>query len=165
MADSGAARITLDWGDADQILTAMGIPAIEEFYGPYTHPVERAAFTVPMRLQDAVTRKDANGFADVFAVNGSLVQYDDELSDREAIRAYIKAAFDGPMKDCQVAGRSLYLTFPTQDTALLVEEAGVLLPGEAKAAPERLFHATWVIVRRAPGVLELLSFQQSPIVH
>jgi uncharacterized protein (TIGR02246 family) len=151
------------WGDAAEILAGAGVEAVPDFYGRYTGARERAAFTVPMRLQAAVTRKDADAFADVFAENGSLVQYDDELKTREEIRAYMKAAFAGPFKDNDVAGRSLRLAFLTEDVAMLTEEAGVLLPGELKAAPERLFYATWLIHRVAPGRLELLSFHQSPI--
>ncbi len=156
-------RSETPWGDADEILAAAGVRAVTAFVGRYTSADERAALTVPMRLQDAVTRKDADAFADVFAENGSLVQYDDELKNREEIRAYMKAAFAGPFKDNDVAGRSLRLSFLTGDVAMLTEEAGVLLPGERKAAPERLFYATWLIHRVAPGRLELLSFHQSPI--
>ncbi|ADJ47295.1 hypothetical protein AMES_5470 [Amycolatopsis mediterranei S699] len=157
------ARPKTSWGDAAAMLAEAGVEAVTAFYGRFTGDDERAALTVPMRLQDAVTRKDADAFADVFAENGSLVQYDDELKNREEIRAYMKAAFAGPFKDNDVAGRSLRLSFLTDDVALLTEEAGVLLPGEQKAAPERLFYATWVIHRVAPGRLELLSFHQSPI--
>jgi uncharacterized protein (TIGR02246 family) len=152
------------WGDAKEILAAAGVEAVETFYGRFTSAEEKAVLTVPMRLQAAVTEKDGDGFADVFAANGSLVQYDDELADREEIRAYIRAAFAGPFKDNDVAGRTLQLVFLTDDVAMLIEEAGVLLPGEDTAAPERRFYATWVIHRRAPGQLELVSFHQSSIL-
>ncbi|GAA3126548.1 SgcJ/EcaC family oxidoreductase [Streptosporangium carneum] len=153
----------MSWGNAAEILAAAGVDAVTSFYGRFTGDDEKAVLTVPMRIQAGVTAKDPDAFADVFAENGSLVQYDDELRDREEIRAYVKAAFAGPFKDCNVAGRTLFLDFLSDDVAMVVEEAGVLLPGETVAAPERLFHATWVIRRCSEGRLELLSFHQSPI--
>lgn len=156
--------ISSTWGDAAEILTLAGVEPVETFYGRFTSPDEKAVLTVPMRLQAAVTAKDGDGFADVFAEEGSLVQYDDELRDREEIRAYIRAAFAGPFKDNDVAGRTLHLIFLTDDVAMLIEEAGVLLPGERSAAPQRRFHATWIIRRRPDANLELVSFHQSPIL-
>jgi hypothetical protein len=48
---------------------------------------------------------------------------------------------------------------------MLTEQTSVLLPGEPSPAPERVFHAMWVVRRRAEGQAqhELLSFHQGPI--
>jgi uncharacterized protein (TIGR02246 family) len=153
------------WGEASELLAAARVTEIPSRYLRFTSEEERAVLSVPMRMLAAVTVKDPDAFADIFAENGSLVQYDDELRNREEIRAYVRAAFEGPFRYCQVAGRFLYLDFLTDDVAMVTEETSVLLPGERSPAPERVFHATWVIRRRMEGQQQhdLLSFHQGPI--
>jgi uncharacterized protein (TIGR02246 family) len=151
------------WGTATEILANAGVDEVSWYYGPFDSENEKAVLTVPMRIQAAWAAKDADAFADVFAETGSLLQYDDELTSREEIRRYMKAGFDGPFLYSEVMGRPLAMRFLGDDVALVVELAGVLLPGETEVAAERQFYATWVIRRREAGELELLSFQVSPI--
>lgn len=151
------------WGTATEILAKAGVDEVSWYYGPFDSEDEKAVLTVPMRVQSAWAGKDADAFAGVFAEAGSLLQYDDELTSREEIRAYMKAGFSGPFLHSEVSGRPLALRFLGDDVALLVELAGVLLPGETEVARERQFYATWVIRKRRAGELELLSFQVSPI--
>jgi uncharacterized protein (TIGR02246 family) len=155
----------MSWGNASEILAAAGVTELPVLYRQFTSEKEKAALTVPMRLLAAVIAKNPDAFADVFAENGSLVQYDDELRDREEIRAYVKAAFEGPFKYCTVTGRFLFADFLTDDVLMLTERTAVILPGERSPAPERVFHAMWVIRKRAEGQQhhDLLSFHQGPI--
>ncbi len=150
------------WGDVHEHLAAAGAPEIPSYYGKFTSPDEKAVLSVPMRVHAAFTAKDGDAFADVFTENGSLVQFDDELSGREAIRAYMRAGFAGPLRDFRISGYGLGLRFVSDDVAIFAEMAGVLLPGETEVAPERSLRATWVIVRRG-GQLSLMSFHASPV--
>jgi uncharacterized protein (TIGR02246 family) len=155
----------MSWGDASEILAAAGVDDVPVLYRQFTSPEEKAVLSVGMRLFNAVITKKPDAFADVFAEDGSLVQYDDELPSREDIRTYIRAAFGGPFKYCSIAGHFLSFDFLTDDIALVTERVGVLLPGEPAPPPERLFYVMWVIRKRAAGQQqhEVLSFHQSPI--
>jgi uncharacterized protein (TIGR02246 family) len=155
----------MSWGDASELLAAAGVTEVSSDYLTLGGEEQRAALSVAMRLLAAATAKDPDAFADVFAENGSLVQYDDELRNREEIRAYVRAAFGGPFRDCRVAGRFLHFDFLTDDVAMLVEETSILLPGEQSPAPERIYRAMWVIRRRMEGQQQhdVLSFHQGPI--
>ncbi len=89
-------------------------------------------------------------------------RYDDELLGREAIRAYMRAGFTGPLGDFRISGYALALRFVSDEVGVFAEMAGVLLPGETEVAPARRLRATWPIVRRA-GRLSLMSFRASPV--
>jgi uncharacterized protein (TIGR02246 family) len=151
------------WGDASQILAAAGVAEDTSYYRQFTGADEKAVLTVGLRIQAAWAANDADIFASIFAENGSLLMQDDQLTSRAEIRSYMAKGFAGPFQGARVTGWPLYLEFLNDEVAVLVTQGGILLSGDKEVNPEREIRATWVIVKRAPGKLELLSHQSSPL--
>jgi uncharacterized protein (TIGR02246 family) len=147
---------------ASAILAAAGIDEDMSYYGPFLAEDEKAVLTVPMRIQAAWAVNDADAFAALFATNGSLLMQDSQLLSQDEIHAFMTAAFEGAYKGARVKGWPLSIKFLSDDTAVVVTEGGIQLPGETETAPERKIRATWVIVR-LDGEWKLLSHQSSPI--
>jgi uncharacterized protein (TIGR02246 family) len=153
---------TPSWGNASRLLEAAGVPEDTSYYRAFTAPAEKAVLTVPMRIQAAWERNDADMFADLFAENGSLLMQDEQLTSREQIRAYMKAGFAGPLKGAKVRGGPLMVQFLGPDTALVVSEGGIMLDGETEISPDRQVRVVWTIVKQDDGV-RLFSHQSSPL--
>ncbi|MDG4766928.1 SgcJ/EcaC family oxidoreductase [Solwaraspora sp. WMMD406] len=151
------------WGDASTILAEAGIEEDTSYYRNYEDPDERAALTVPMRIQAAWAANDADAFADLFAENGSLLMRDDQLTSREEIREFMSKAFAGPHRGARVKGWPIEITFLSDEAVMVVTEGGIIHAGESDIAPENLIRACWVIAKRPDGRLELMSHQSSPI--
>lgn len=147
---------------ASEILAEAGIEEDLAYYGPFTGDEERAVLTVPMRIQSAWARNDADAFADVFTANGSLLMQDEQLISREAIRTYMLGGFRGPLNGARVRGWPLSVNFVSDDVGVVITQGGIIFPGDEDIAPERLIRATWVIVRLDSG-WKLLSHQSSPV--
>jgi uncharacterized protein (TIGR02246 family) len=147
---------------ASEILAEAGIEEDLAYYGPFTGGQERAVLTVPMRIQSAWVRNDANAFADVFTTNGSLLMQDEQLTSREAIRAYMRAGFRGLLKGARVRGWPLSVHSVSDGVVVVITQGGIIFPGEEDIAPEHLIRAAWVIVSRDGG-WKLLSHQSSPV--
>lgn len=118
---------------------------------------------VAQRVVAAWAKQDADAFAAVFTENGSMVLPGDVYKkDRDEIRAFMGAAFQGPYKGTQVTGLPLGVRFITPDVAVMVTQGGVLQPGEKDVAAERLIRATWVAVREGDG-WQLAAYHNSPL--
>jgi len=151
------------WGDAGAMLAAAGVTEDPSYYRQFTAADEKAALTIGQRIQAAWAANDADAFADVFAPNGSLLMRDEQLTGRAEIRAFMADGFAGPFRGARVTGWPLKVKFLNDDVAFLVTQGGIVLATDDELLPEREIRAVWVIVRRAPGNLELLSHQSSPI--
>jgi uncharacterized protein (TIGR02246 family) len=154
---------TRDWGDSTAMMAAAGIAEDTSYYGTFDASEQRAVQTIAQRIQGAWAANDPDAFADIFAENGSLLMQDTQLTSREEIRAFMTGGFAGPYKGAHVEGGPLQLHFLSDDVALLVTRGGIILGGETSVDPSRVIRAVWVIVRRAPGKLELVSHQSSPV--
>ncbi|MGI5205471.1 SgcJ/EcaC family oxidoreductase [Spirillospora sp. CA-108201] len=108
---------------------------------------ETAVREVFERLYEAWGDGDADAFADLYAEDATVVMPGVFNQGREAVRAHMAAAFDGPLKgsrgvdeprDVRVHG----------DTAIVVSRAGAIMAGEREFPPERERVATWVLSRR-----------------
>lgn len=151
------------WGSAAEILTFFGVPEDASYYREFTSEEQKAVLTIGMRIQAAWAANDADMFAGVFAEDGSLLMRDEQLTSRAEIRDHMARGFDGPYKGARVTGWPLVVKFFGPDTALFVTQGGIALAGEETVHPDREIRAVWVVVRRGPGKLELLSHQGSPI--
>ncbi|MEV0899231.1 SgcJ/EcaC family oxidoreductase [Actinoplanes sp. NPDC049802] len=151
------------WGDAGAILAAAGVTEDPSYYRQFTRADEKAALTVGQRIQAAWAANDADRFADVFAGNGSLLMRDEQLTSRAEIRSYMAAGFAGPFRGARVTGWPLEVRFLNNDVAVFVTQGGIVLSTDDGLQPRNQIRATWVVVRRGPGRLELLSHQGSPI--
>ncbi|MBY8870791.1 SgcJ/EcaC family oxidoreductase [Micromonospora sp. PLK6-60] len=151
------------WGDAGTMLATAGVAEDQSYYRQFTGADEKAALTIGQRIQAAWAANDADAFAEVFAENGSLLLGDEQLTSREEIRAYMAKGFAGPLRGARVTGWPLAVTFLNDDAAFLVTQGGIMYATDDELLPQREIRAVWVIARRAPGVLELMSHQGSPI--
>ena len=151
------------WGDASAHLAAAGVPEDAGFYREFTDAEEKAVLTIPLRITHAWLNNDPDAFADTFAENGSLLVQDNQLTNREQIREFMRAGFDGPLAGAKVHGRPLDVKFLAPGVAIAITEGGIIMKGETEIAPERRIRAVWVIVCGADGALSLFSHQSSPI--
>ncbi|MGJ9423290.1 SgcJ/EcaC family oxidoreductase [Aeromicrobium sp. CF3.5] len=151
------------WGDATDILTKAGVEEDTTYYGEFDAPDQRAVQAVAQRIQVAWATNDADAFAEVFAENGSLLLQDTQLTSREEIREFMTAGFAGPFKGAHVEGGPLHLEFLSDTVAVLVTHGGIIFDGQSAIEPQNEIRAIWVISRSAPGVLELVSHQSSPV--
>ncbi|PSL57584.1 uncharacterized protein (TIGR02246 family) [Saccharothrix carnea] len=154
---------TNGWGDASQLLAEAGVPEDPTYYRGFTADDEKAVLTVPMRIQEAWERNDADMFADTFADNGSLLMQDTQLTSREDIRRYMAEGFRGGLRGARVRGGPLEINFLTDTAAIVISEGGIQLADESATAPERKVRVTWVIAKQADGTLKLISHHSSPI--
>ncbi|MEU4823363.1 SgcJ/EcaC family oxidoreductase [Actinomadura citrea] len=108
---------------------------------------ETAVREVFERLYKAWGDGDADAFADLYVEDATVVMPGVFNQGREAVRGYMAAAFDGPLKgsrgvdepqDVRVHG----------DTAIVVSRAGIIMAGEQEFPPESERLATWVLSRR-----------------
>jgi uncharacterized protein (TIGR02246 family) len=153
---------TTSWGSADAILDEAGVAEVPGYYCDFTGEDEKAVLTVPMRIQTAWARNDADMFADLFTDNGSLLMQDNQLTSRADIHAYMSAGFSGPLAGAKVKGWPISITFLTDKVAMIITEGGIIMAGEDSIAPERKIRATWIVTRES-GRLQLVSHQSSPI--
>jgi uncharacterized protein (TIGR02246 family) len=105
---------------------------------------------------------DAETFAAGYAEDASVIQPGVYEKDREEIRTNMAAAFAGPLSGSPVAARPVNVRFLTGDTAIVVSENGIILPGQDAVAGERLAHRLLPqqprqLGRRLPGAGHLLS--------
>lgn len=126
-------------------------------------PEAAAIAGVPQRIIAAWANNDADGFAEVFTENATLILPNDVyLTSREQIRAFMKAAFAGPYKGTKVFGEPVGLQVLSGDVAVLVTKGGVLAPGETEVAAERAIRATWVVTKQDSDWL-IAAYQNTPV--
>jgi uncharacterized protein (TIGR02246 family) len=131
---------------------------------PAPSPEDVAAVQqVPARIVAAWADNDADAFADVFAVDGSLILPNDVyLKSREEVRLFMKQAFAGPYAGTRVYGQPLAAKFLADGVALVITQGGVLQPGEEEVAPERAIRASWLLVKQDEEWL-LTAYQNTPV--
>ncbi len=131
-------------------------------YGQYPNGPEGAVLTAPLRIRAAWERNDADAFAEMFVENGSMLVGDEQLKDREEIRSYMSAAFDGPYRGSRLVEEPIEIRLLTDDVALAVTEGGVLTDGADEVPAEYKVRAMWVIVKY-DGDWRVASHQTSPV--
>lgn len=155
--------MTATWGDATAHLAAAGIPEDPGFYREFTDPDHKAVLTVPQRITHAWRTNDPDTFADTFTANGSVLLQDNQLTDREQIRAYMREAFAGSLAGAHVQGEPLDVKLLAPGVAVAVTEGGIVLEGHTTIQPQHRIRAVWVIVLGDNGTPQLLSHQSSPV--
>lgn len=135
---------------------------LDAYYGEFTSAREKEALQVPLRLVAAWAKNDAAGVARVFTEDGAMLLPGDVYKKgRDAIQAFMAAAYAGPFKNTGVTGRPVDVRFVSDDVALLRTHGGILAPGETEIAPELAVRSTWVTVKK-DGVWQLAAYQNSP---
>jgi len=90
---------------------------------------------------------DADGIANLFVDDGTLVLPGIYRSGKEDIRLYFKDAFENEYKNTQVTGKPLSLRFFGQDVALLLSQGGVLAENESEISEGQAIRASWFAVK------------------
>lgn len=117
---------------------------------------------VAQRIVAAWAKQDADAFASVFTADGTMILRGDIYKkNRDEIRTFMAAAFQGPYKDTQVTGQPLGVRLISPDVAVMITQGGVLAPGETTVAAEHQIRATWVAVRDG-RLWQLAAYHNSP---
>lgn len=106
------------------------------------------------QITNAWADNDANAFAAVFTSDASFIVpgQDTYLTSREQIRAYMAAAFAGPLQGVRATATILNLRCLAANVAVAVTQGGLLFPGETVVPPERIGRQTWVVTKAGPGL-------------
>lgn len=99
-------------------------------------------------LYAAWTANDAEAFAALYLDDATVVMPGVYNSGRDTVRAYMAAAFAGPLRGSRAIDEPQSIRFLGDDTAVIVAEAGILMAGETTLPAERLRRATWVLAKR-----------------
>lgn len=118
---------------------------------------------VPVRITEAWAKHDADGFAEVFTEDATLILPGDVyLTTREEIRSFMRSAFSGAFKGTQVTGEPVSIRPLAAGVAVLVTKGGVLAPGDVEPTPARAVRATWILVK-AGADWRIASYQNTPV--
>src|SRR6266545_3001325 len=113
------------------------------------------------RFLAAWAYQDADGVADLFTEDGTLVLPGLIFQGRQEIREYFKDAFANKYSGTQVVGKPISLRFFGPDVALLLSAGGVLAPGESEVSDGQAIRASWFVVR-TDGEWKLAAYQNCP---
>ncbi len=112
-------------------------------------------------LYAAWAANDADAFAALYTEDATVAMPGVYHSGREEVRAYMAAAFAGPLRGSRGIDEPRSIRFLGLDTAVIVSEAGILLAGETALPDERLRRATWVLARRE-GAWRVAAYHNCP---
>ncbi|WP_049563149.1 SgcJ/EcaC family oxidoreductase [Nonomuraea sp. SBT364] len=119
---------------------------------------------VPRRIIAAWAANDGDAFAGAFTEDATMILPGDVfVTSRDGIRAYMSAAYAGPLKGTRVFGEPVSAKFLGPEAAVLVTKGGVLAGGETEVAPERAVRATWVLAKQ-DGQWLITAYQNTPAV-
>ncbi|HEV8561820.1 MAG TPA: SgcJ/EcaC family oxidoreductase [Actinophytocola sp.] len=107
---------------------------------------------------------DADAFATYYTEDASIVLAVPPTFNqgRETIRAHMAAAFAGPLKGSRPVDTPQTVRLLGEDTAIVVSEGGILLPGESELPAERKRRATWVLSKTSGDWL-VAAYHNSPV--
>lgn len=120
---------------------------------------EAAARAVVDRVNAAWDKNDAGEFADVYTQDATLILSGDRFfRGRDHIREALAQSFAGPHKGTRLQAEVVSFRFIGPQTAAMVTEGGVLVPGENEPDWDRALRATW-IVSKATGEWLVAAYQ------
>jgi uncharacterized protein (TIGR02246 family) len=131
-------------------------------YGDYTQGEEAAAYTVALRVKGRWDANDADGIAEVFVDNGSLLAGDTQLVSRDEIRDYLKQAFTTYFAGTSLLIDPVEVKLLTPETAMVITNGGVVAAGESELESDQVVRGVWIAVKR-DSVWHLVSYQTSPV--
>ncbi|RIV40271.1 SgcJ/EcaC family oxidoreductase [Micromonospora radicis] len=127
--------------------------------GPAVDPAEIAA--LPKRMIETWAAHDADGFADLFVEDGTLILPGRFQQGREAIRAFMAAAFQGPYQGSRVTGQPIEIKPLGPGSVALITEGGVIPAGADELPASAAIRASWILVHR-DGRWRLAVYQNCP---
>jgi uncharacterized protein (TIGR02246 family) len=111
-------------------------------------PAAAAVSSVLDQLYQAWAAADADGIASLYTEDATVVMPGVWHRSRSDVRAFFAAGFAGRLARSAAADESRTVTFAGPDTAIVISEGGILMPGETSVPAGRLVRATWVLVRQ-----------------
>ncbi|MDM4719647.1 SgcJ/EcaC family oxidoreductase [Micromonospora sp. WMMA1363] len=117
--------------------------------------------SLTQKVMAAWAYHDADGFADLFVEDGTMILAGVYRNGREEIREYLTEAYQGRYKGTQVTGKPLSVRSLGPDSAVLLSYGGVLEPGESEVSSRGAVRASWVVVKR-DGEWRLAAYQNTP---
>lgn len=106
---------------------------------------------------------DADGMVADYAADATAIMPGSLRGSRETIRASMSEAFAGPLKNTSIRSKELSLRLLGDDTAIVVQQAAIIFPGQdAAAAGAAAVNATWVLARRG-GSWQIAAYHNSPV--
>lgn len=124
-------------------------------------PDQAAIAAVPARMIATWAAHDADGFADLFLENGSMILPGLYRKGRDEIRAFMAGAFATHYKGTRVVGRPLEMKPLGADAVALVTMGGVVASGAAELADADAIRASWILVRDG-ATWRLALYQNGP---
>jgi uncharacterized protein (TIGR02246 family) len=121
----------------------------------------QAVLDVLKQLYQAWEANDAEAFVADYLEDASVVQPGVYKKDREEVRTTMASAFAGPLQGSRVLNNPRDIRFPTDETAIVVSEDGVVFPGQDVVPAESLVRATWLLVKR-DGSWHIAAYHNSP---
>ncbi|MET8233584.1 SgcJ/EcaC family oxidoreductase [Micromonospora sp. NPDC005298] len=116
---------------------------------------------VPARMVKAWAAHDAEAFADLFTPDGTMILPGVYQKGREAIRAFMTAAFAGPYQGTRVTGTPIDIKPLADGAVALLTTGGVLAAGATELADASAIRASWILVNRE-GRWQLAVYQNCP---
>ncbi|GAA3167995.1 MULTISPECIES: SgcJ/EcaC family oxidoreductase [Nonomuraea] len=124
---------------------------------------ETAVLAVVKGVHDAWNKNDADLFVADYLDDASATLPGSYMESRGEIQGSIGFLFSGPMKGTGASEKVRSVRFVNDETAVVVTETGVLLPGESEAPPQRTSYATWVLAKRDDG-WKIAAYCNSPMI-
>ncbi|MEE6307034.1 SgcJ/EcaC family oxidoreductase [Plantactinospora veratri] len=124
--------------------------------GPATAATDadRAAIAaVPARMVEIWAKHDADGFAELFTQDGTLILPGVYRKGRDEIRAFMAAQFADAYRGTRVTGQPVEVIPLAPGAVALTTVGGVLAPGESELSAEAAIRASWILVKRGDAWL------------
>ena len=112
-------------------------------------------------LYAAWAANDADAIAALYVDDGTVVRPGSYQRDREAIRENMAGAFAGPFRGSRVLEEPQDVRLVTDDVAVVIGVAGVLMADETDLPADRRRRATWVLVRK-DGAWHIAAYHNCP---
>ena len=116
---------------------------------------------VPARMVELWAAHDADGFADLFIEDGTMILPGVYKKCRAEIREFMTAAYASHFKGTTVTGQPIAIKPLAPGAVALLTVGGVLPPGETELTDRNAIRASWILVKR-DGELPLAVYQNCP---
>jgi uncharacterized protein (TIGR02246 family) len=122
-----------------------------------------AVVAVVHGVHESWDKGDPDAFVSQYAENASATLPGAYMNSRQAIHGSMTFLFNGPLKGTRASDKVLDVRFINDQTAVVITETGVMIPGEDAAPPERTAYATWVLGKQ-DGEWRIAAYCNSPTV-
>jgi uncharacterized protein (TIGR02246 family) len=124
---------------------------------------EAAVVAVVRGVHEAWDKGDPDAFVAEYAENASAILPGAYMKSRQDIHGSMTFLFSGPLKGTRASDKVLDVKFLNDDTAVVITETGVMIPGETESPPERTAYATWVLAKQG-GKWQIGAYCNTPTV-